>query len=101
SQGTHAFFGTLDGNYTTFDFDAVHHPGTEARGINNKGQIVGVAGDTNITTEVEFERALDGTMTPITYQGTPIAGVVGGINSKGAFAAENRDMEGNFTGLIG
>lgn len=34
----HAFFGTLDGNYTTFDGGA---GGTQARGINNAGAISG------------------------------------------------------------
>ena len=34
----HAFFGTLDGNYTTFDAGP---GGTEARGINNAGVISG------------------------------------------------------------
>lgn len=101
--GVHAFYGTLDGNYTTFDFDSVNYPGTEANGINNKGEIVGIAnyaaGDPSDV--VEFERDVNGTMSRITYQGTPIGGIVGGINSKGVFAAENRDEEGNITGYTG
>src|ERR1700739_756932 len=43
--GIHAFYGTLEGSYTTFDFDNVNDPGTEARGINNKGDIVGIANE--------------------------------------------------------
>jgi hypothetical protein len=91
SDGVHGFYGTLGGNYTTLDFDQVNYPGTELRGINDKGLIVGVANVNQGTTYeiLEFERSANGTMNAITSDGSPIHGIVGGINSKGVFAAED------------
>jgi uncharacterized membrane protein len=55
----HAFFGTLDGNYTSFD---AGDGGSEARAINNNGYIVGFANSQNGTTADQpiFERTPGG-----------------------------------------
>jgi hypothetical protein len=101
--GIHAFYGTLEGNYTTFDFDSVNYPGTEARGINNKGEIVGIANEIqgNLVAVVEFERFANGTMKVITNGGTPLAGIAGGINTKGVFAVEDWHADSSADGFTG
>lgn len=55
----HAFFGTLDGNYTSFD---AGDGGSEARAINNNGRIVGFSNSQNGTTSDQpiFERMPNG-----------------------------------------
>src|SRR4051812_11147748 len=57
----HAFFGTLDGNYTSFD---AGDGGSEARAINNNGYIVGYSNSQNGTTSDQpiFERLPNGKM---------------------------------------
>ncbi len=99
----HGFYGTLDGNYTTFDFDNVNDPGTELRGINDKGVIVGIANQAagNTFEVLEFERYADGTVKVIANAGTPVHGTVGDINAKGIFAAENFNEDLSVDGYTG
>ena len=100
----HAFYGTLDGQYTTFDFDETNDPGTDARGIDNKGNIVGTANTDNeplIYDVVQFERFANGSMKLIKNHGTPTAGLTGGINSKGVFVVENWHSDNTVDGFTG
>jgi len=60
----HAFFGTLDGNYTSFD---AGDGGSEARAINNAGYMVGFSNSQNGTTADQpiFERRPGGKLLTI------------------------------------
>lgn len=79
----HAFFGTLDGNYTTFDSSLAN---THARGINNAGMIMGISFDDE--NSQPFERNPDGTIVYLTKSGKPLGfGVAGAINNRGTFVA--------------
>src|SRR3569833_565403 len=78
----HGFFGTLDGNYTTFDAGVTS---TDARGIGNDGSITGDADDAqgNI---YPFERLPNGTVKAITFHGQMFtSGLAQGFNSKNYF----------------
>jgi hypothetical protein len=100
----HGFYGPLGGQYTTFDFDETNYPGTDARGIDNKGDIVGSANEDNeppIYDVVQFERFANGSMKLIKNHGTPTAGLTGGINSKGVFVVENWHSDNTVDGFTG
>jgi len=99
----HGFYGTLDGQYTTFDFDSVNEPGTQVRGINNQGDVTGVANldQGNTLLLLEFERFANGSMTLITHHRAPLHGVPGGINSHGVFAAEDWHEDASADGYSG
>jgi hypothetical protein len=89
----HGFFGTLDGNYTTFD---VGRAFTVPRGINNEGFITGFADAADGTVE-EFERSPDGSIKLISKKGSPLSGQALGINSHGAFVGTYLDQESSST----
>jgi len=100
----HGFFGTLDGSYTTFDFDEINFPGTQARGINNKGLVTGFANTVqgDLGQFWQFERFVDGSMKRVTDHSVPQAGVINGINTKGVFAGENYNSnDRSATGYLG
>lgn len=99
----HGFYGTLDGQYTTFDFDAVNDSGTSVRDIDNKGNMTGTANLTQLNTVdlVEFERFANGSMKLITDHGTLVHGVSGGISPKGTFAAEDWHADNTVDGFVG
>ncbi|HEX4860719.1 MAG TPA: hypothetical protein VFV07_05745 [Rhizomicrobium sp.] len=70
----HGFFGTLDGNYTSFDF-----PGGSSfvTSINDAGDITGYAEASDPNCPLigcEYIRKADGTMVEITKHGTPVDG---------------------------
>jgi uncharacterized membrane protein len=77
----HAFFGTLDGNYTTFDGGT---GGTEARGINNAGYISGFSNSLSGVTsdQTMFVRKPSGKL--LTVDG--FSGRAQGINNTNHFA---------------
>lgn len=81
----HGFFGTLDGNYTTFDAGT---GGSEARGISNDGTIVGISNSQNGQTSNEpiYERRPDGTFLNVTMAGQQLFGLAQGINGLDKFA---------------
>jgi hypothetical protein len=98
----HGFFGTLDGSYTTFDVMSGTYPGTEVRGINENGDIVG---DVNLsqndaTQYFPFQRLADGTTKLIKKDGGSIGGLIGEINGKGVFTGEYFGQDG-FRGYTG
>lgn len=72
---SHAFFGTLDGNYTTFDaLDGQ----TFAEGLNNAGYITGDSNAPNEDCQVfgcQFLRTPDGTIKEITRHKAPLDGI--------------------------
>jgi len=75
--GRHAFFGPLNGQYTSFD----HQTHTSAVAINNKEIIVGGSND-----EGAFERLADGTFLSIEMGHTLMKdGELRGLNNKGVF----------------
>jgi len=70
----HGFFGTLDGNYTAFDF-----PGGSSfvTSINDAGDITGYAEASNPNCPIigcEYVRKADGTMEIVTKHGNPLDG---------------------------
>lgn len=75
-----AFFGTIDGAYQTFDAGT---GGTEARGIDNRGVIVGMSnsqsGDSG--SEPIFERNPNGKIVGVTRQGTQLFGTAQGLSN--------------------
>lgn len=81
----HAFYGTLDGNYTSFDAGS---GGSEARGISNDGTITGLSNSQNGTSATEpiFERDPAGNVTNVTMSGAQLFGLAQGINGRDKFA---------------
>ena len=82
----HAFFGSLEGKYKSFDAGA---GGTEARAINNNGFITGFSNsqDGNTADQAMFERWPHGKLVNIAVDGTQLFGQANGINnSRNAFA---------------
>lgn len=98
------FVGPDDGsNYTTFD-DSADGPGTQPRGINSKGTIMGIANvSTGIVTDyVPFERTADGTITHVTKKGQVLNYLVQGINKSNLFDGGYEDTStGAFIGYTG
>jgi hypothetical protein len=82
----HGFYGPPDGsNYTSFDDGTL---GTEARSINNKGELTGYFYSSTLSCSVgqcEFERTVAGKNSTVTMSGTPLTGIAQGIDSAGEF----------------
>jgi len=97
------FVGPDDGsNYTTFD-DSADGAGTQPRGINNRGTIMGIA---NVSTGtpvdyVPFERAPDGTITHVTKKGQVLNYLVQGINQSNIFDGGYETSTGAYIGYTG
>jgi hypothetical protein len=87
----HAFFGTLDGNYTSFNAGA---GGSEARAINNAGYIVGYSNSQNGTTSDQpiFERKPGGKLLVLDNVFGRAQGIDNGI---GFFAGTRWDFDGH------
>lgn len=77
----HGYFGTLAGSYTSFDYGGTAL-GTEARSINNAGNIVGFAPDAGFNSGPEFFRAADGTITTFKKSHVVLDGIAQGINKR-------------------
>lgn len=80
------FVGPDDGsNYTTFD--TPEEPGTQPRGINLGGIIMGIENvETGAATDyIPFERSAKGTITEVTMKGTVLNYLAQGITTKGIF----------------
>lgn len=86
----HGFFGTPDGNYTSFDYGT---GGTEPRAINTTGAITGIFQSVGCSQAVapgataceEFVRDKHGNFTTITNAGTPLVGIVEAMTPNGQF----------------
>jgi hypothetical protein len=94
----HAFFGTLDGQYTTFDYGATF---TDARAINNSNYIIGNADDQGAV-DIAFERKPDGSFKTITINGQAfLYNVAQGINAKGVFVGSGYDQNSQWHSYYG
>lgn len=97
----HAFFGTPDGNYTTFDAGT---GGSEARGISNDGTITGISNSQNGDTSSEpiYERRPGGRIVNVTVSGQQLFGLAQGINGNDKFAGYYWDTQAMATqGFVG
>lgn len=85
----HSFFGTLAGNYTTFDIGS---GGSEARGIDDKGTITGFSNSQYGVTanEPAFERLPNGKVLNVMMGGKQLYGQVQNIQSEGGVFAGTR-----------
>jgi len=88
--------GPFDGsNYKSFDDGGT---GTQPRGLNNGGTIMGF--DTG--TLQQWERSAGGTMTNVTHSGNPVAlALAQGINKTGLFTGDYSNSSGVETGATG
>jgi hypothetical protein len=97
----HGFFGTLDGQYTTFDYGTTE---TFPTAINNAGYIVGFINptDVNFIAGMPFERTPSGTFKTVTKDGAIFDGRGRGINDRDKFVGEIwNDDTGIATGFLG
>lgn len=97
----HGFFGTLDGQYTTFDIGSGLN--TEPRGINNTGVVMGITYPSGGST-LPWEMQPNFATSYITLKhGAPMGqGTDGGINADGVFAASGYDQNlQKFYGFVG
>ena len=95
---THGFYGTLDGNYTSFDFGDSGF--TQPRGIDSSGTLIaGFANNDGVHCDFqEFEYDLSAAqLKPIKKGNIALAGEAQGINSKGVFAGDYCDTGGSGT----
>lgn len=76
----HGFYGTLDGNYTTFDVAGDDTFGTEPRYISPDGSIVGFLAGSGFAIGEEFYRRTDGSVGFPHHAGKPMDGVLQGTN---------------------
>ena len=81
----HGFFGSLDGQYTSFDAGRLW---TQSGDINNAGYIVGA------TVKGAFERYPDGSIHILKFEHAPLVGEAYGINGKGVFVGTGFDNDG-------
>lgn len=98
----HGYYGSPNGsNYQTFDDQT--DPGTEPRGINGGGDIVGLDNSQSGSNEsyIPFEREANGTITNITKAGVPLNYLVQGINKKGMFAGSYVNTNLQIVGYVG
>jgi len=100
SGKAHAFYESLDGNYTVFDDSSgLAMPQT----INNDGIISGqtVVTDQGLCDVIPFERGLDGTIVHIKKGKKPFTGVAAGLNNKGEFVGYYCDKNGGVSSYYG
>jgi hypothetical protein len=96
----HGFFGTLDGNYTSFDYGH-NSTGTQARGIAVDGSITGVAAADGFTVGVEFFRKPTGKILTFSLHKRPLDGIVQGINGFDTTVGDYLNADGATTGYYG
>jgi len=93
---THGFFGTLDGQYTTFDYGDGSRP-TLLLSIDNAHDIAGVAYQ-GLCQSTPFERMADGTVIVLHKKKTDLSGLPGGFNKSGEFVGYYCDSNGHILG---
>lgn len=100
---THGFYGTLDGNYTSFDFGTSNF--TQARAISPDGStITGFSNNDGVHCDFqEWEKIGKKAAKAVKKGKIALAGEAQGINSKGQFAADYCDTGGSGTvfGMLG
>jgi hypothetical protein len=94
---THGFYGTLDGNYTSFDFG--NSGSTQARAISGDGNwITGFSNIADVHCNFpEWEMKVGSDPKQITKDGTQLFGEAQGFNSKNTFAGDYCDTGGSGT----
>jgi hypothetical protein len=98
----HGYFGSPNGSdYQTFDDPT--DPGTQPRGIDAGGDIVGFDNSQSGSNEsyIPFERNSGGTITNVTRSGTPLNFLIQGINKKGVFAGSYVNTNLQIVGYTG
>jgi hypothetical protein len=78
----HGFHGPLNGSYITFDY-AGTALGTELRGLNDSGDMVGLAPDASGISGPEFFLSHDGALKTYTLNHAALLGINQGINKRG------------------
>jgi hypothetical protein len=90
----HAFVGTIDGDYTTFDYRS-ETAGTWATGIDDKGNVTGIAKVLDGgCSAVPFERTGAGVISTVHKGKKDFGGAMWG-GSKGVFTGVSCDKKGN------
>ena len=91
---THGFYGTLDGNYTSFDFGDSGF--TQARGIDPSGTaITGFSNNDGVHCDFqEWEKTGSGNPKQIKKGKKTLAGIVQGLNSAGVFSGDHCEKDG-------
>lgn len=89
----HAFFGTLDGKYTTFDYQGT---GTQATGIDDKGDVVGYSNfqGHSACSFVPFERSASGQISTIRHRKKLLTGLLY-AGTRGLFTGGYCNKKGN------
>lgn len=95
----HGFYGTVDGNYTSFDFGE----NTQGRAIDGQARVI--TGFSNTTGQhcelIEWEMSLrTGKIKRITKDGEPLLGIAMGINGNKLFAGDYCDSDGVIHGSL-
>lgn len=101
-DSAHAFFGALDGQYTSFDGD--NYAGyTQANGINKDGWITGINRNFDICPiyNCQFVRKPDGTLVTLMKNGVPLDGYPRQITNKAKFVGDYRDSPSNCHSYLG
>jgi len=96
----HGFFGTLNGDYTSFDYGR-NSTGTQARGLSVDGSITGVDATDGFAVGIEFFRKPNGKLLTFTRHKQPLDGIVQGINGFDTTVGDYRNAEGVITGYYG
>lgn len=96
----HGFFGTLDGDYTSFDYGR-NSTGTQARGLAVDGSITGVAAANGFAVGIEFFRKPNGKLLTFTLHKQPLDGIAQGINGFDTSVGDYRNADGVVSGYYG
>lgn len=101
----HGFYGPLNGSYTSFDYPDTPM-GTELRGINDSGDMVGLAPDSSFFSGPEFFLSHDGALKTYTLNHTALLGINQGINKRGLTVGDyisdpDTDMQVGYEGRKG
>jgi hypothetical protein len=89
SSVQHGFYGTLAGSYTSFDYTGTGVSATQARGMDDNGNITGYAPASGEVVGFEWQLA-NGAMFTITggKKGAALDGIAQQINASGDFAGD-------------
>jgi hypothetical protein len=101
SNNKHGFFGTIAGNYTTFDYKSGGN--TVAIGGDTAGDFTGgyYNGSTNFCDATPWERTAKGKIAAIKKGSKALTGLAWGMAPKGAFVGYMCDKTGLVTGYKG
>ncbi|HEX4860699.1 MAG TPA: hypothetical protein VFV07_05645 [Rhizomicrobium sp.] len=94
---SHGFYGTIDGNYVSFDLSG--QTSTQGRAISGDGKwMTGFSNITDVHCNFpEWELKIGGSAQQITKNGTPLFGEAQGLNKDDQFAGDYCDTGGSGT----